>query len=131
METRIFKIHLDKRSKKTKEKVYNYYYIAQSYRDENGVSRKRRLHKLGSLSDDEANTYKMRIKAYNSTPGTYTSLNDISCFGYKSYLDVALISMLFNKFFPDNIFDHLLARILLLLKNVNIFRLILPYLCST
>lgn len=102
----MFKVHLEKTSKTVKGTTYNYYYISQSYRNEEGKTRKNRIQRLGKLTSNEINMYKSKIAAFNSDSSINLKLEELKLVASKSYLDIAVLSSIFDKLFPKDIFGN-------------------------
>jgi len=98
------RIHLNMRPRTKKDKTYRYYSLARSYRDENGDPKKEILEKLGQLSDLEVAAWKMRLAVFNGDITEMMNTNNIEFVDSKNYLDVALLSFLYDKIGLNDVF---------------------------
>ena len=88
-------LHLSWSECKYKNKRYRTYYLAQAFR-EDGKNKKRNIHKLGKLTDEEALEIKQLLKVLK-TPNTFTtSLDNIVVQSRYGYLDVATALEIWN-----------------------------------
>ncbi len=98
-------MHLNSKTSKSGKKIYEYYSLASSYRDTKGVSRKNILHNLGKLTAKEAKDWRFRLSVYN---GDITELLDMKKVQYvesKRYLDVALLSSIYDQLGFHKVFN--------------------------
>ena len=98
------RIHLNMRPRTKKDKTYRYYSLARSYRDENGDPKKDILQNLGQLGDLEVSAWKMRLAVFNGDVTEMMNANDIEFVDSKNYLDVALLSFLYDKIGLNDVF---------------------------
>ncbi len=93
------KLHLYHQPRKTVAKgTVNYYSIASSYR-EDGKNKKKIIHRLGRLTQDQADFYRSFLKNINEPSEiiSMTGLRDISIVDEKRYLDVLFFNELWKK----------------------------------
>jgi transposase len=89
-------MHLDWRTSKYKGKVYKSYGIAESYR-EGGKVKKKRLFTLGKLTDEQAAKIRLICKVISNPDEQVTTLANIVAQECVSYLDVAVVNQLWEK----------------------------------
>lgn len=97
------KLHLHFRSRKKSNKTYRYYSIASSYRKD-GKNLKNEFRYLGTLSDEEAQDYKLKLKVVNEDVSKLVSIDDIRFVDDKRYLDVALINQIYDRLKINEVF---------------------------
>ncbi|MEI8346562.1 MAG: hypothetical protein WCG27_03790 [Pseudomonadota bacterium] len=98
-------MHLNQRPRKKKDKTYTYYSLARSYRDENTKAPKKEIFEnLGTLTDDEIASWKMRLAVFNGDPTNLADIRQMEFVESKNYLDVALLSHLYDTLGLDNVF---------------------------
>jgi transposase len=88
-------MHLDWRTSKYKGKIYKSYGIAESYR-EDGKVKKRRLFALGKLTDEQAAKIRLILKVISKPDEQVTTLANIVAQESVSYLDVAVVNQLWE-----------------------------------
>ena len=91
-------MHLNYSTRTKGGKTYRYYSLAESYRDENKVPRKRVIKSLGKLTSEEVDKWKVLL-AVTTGKTEVTSLLDPSKLEFtdsKKYLDVAILSEVFD-----------------------------------
>ena len=89
-------MHLDWRTSKYKGKVYKSYGIAESYR-EGGKVKKKRLFTLGKLTDEQAAKIRLICKVISNPDEQVTTLANIVAHECVSYLDVAVVNQLWER----------------------------------
>ena len=89
-------MYLQTHPKKKKNDIYNYYSIAESYR-EDGKSKKRIITYLGKLSLEKAQQIRNVLKISQSTDTIVTTLDDLLFVDHWHYLDVAFLNHLWDK----------------------------------
>lgn len=89
-------MYLQTHPKKKKSDTYNYYSIAESYR-EDGKSKKRIITYLGKLSPEKAQQIRNVLKISKSTDTIVTTLEDLLFVDHWHYLDVAFLNHLWDK----------------------------------
>ena len=105
-------INLWDRSSSYKGKVYRSYALATNYTDENGKRKKLEVLKLGKLTKEAVNIWRMKLQILNSN-SEEISLADLNTVQYaesKSYLDIAILNYIYdilelNKVFNINELD--------------------------
>jgi transposase len=97
----------DKTSKKA-GKVYPYFSLATNYTDKNGNRKKNEILRLGRLTKEEAAIWRMKLKILNSKNDeiTLTDLNTIKYSDSKKYLDIAILSYLYDNLEFEKVFDY-------------------------
>jgi transposase len=88
-------MHLDWRTSKYKGKVYKSYGIAESYR-EDGKVKKKRLFALGKLTDEQAAKIRLILNVISHPDEQVTTLANIVAQESVSYLDVAVVNQLWE-----------------------------------
>lgn len=103
------RLNLDFQSKKLKDgTMRRYYSLAKSYRDENGKSQKNRIERLGALSNVEVKNWKLKLGYFNTEDiNEICHLSKIKIFSHKRYLDVAVISAIYDKLKIDKAFEYI------------------------
>ena len=92
------RLHLDFRSSKDKDESKRCYYLAKSYRDADNVSRKNRIEKLGRLTETEYKKWKLKLNFFNAENlDDICNLNELQIFSSRRYLDVAVMSAIYDK----------------------------------
>ncbi len=99
-------MYLLKQPKKQRGKIYNYYSIAESYR-EGGVSHIRILFRLGALTEEQAEKIRMVLKIYGDPDLVVAKFKDIIFQEHWQYLDIAVLHEIWNQWglphlFKDN-----------------------------
>jgi len=97
-------MYLLAQNKKYKGKVYKYYSIARSYRDENGISRTQVVQRIGKLSDTEARQLKYALKVAQAKEKEFIALDDIIFEDHKAYLDVSVLNWIWESSGLSSIF---------------------------
>jgi transposase len=81
--------------KKKKDEIYNYYSLAESYR-EDGKNKKRIITYLGKLSPEQAQQVRNVLKISMSTDTIVTTIYDLLFEDHWRYLDVAFLNHLWD-----------------------------------
>lgn len=102
-------MHLDWRTSKYKGKVYKSYGIAESYR-EGGKVKKKRLFKLGKLTDEQAAKIRLICKVISNPDEQVTTLANIVAQECVSYLDVAVVNQLWEQWQLSDAFTFDITR---------------------
>lgn len=89
-------MYLQTHPKKKKNNTYDYYSIAESYR-EDGKSKKRIITYLGKLAPEKAQQIRNVLKITPSTDTIVTTLDDMLFEDHWHYLDVAFLNHLWDK----------------------------------
>ncbi|KAF5413992.1 MAG: hypothetical protein C5S48_10520 [Candidatus Methanogaster sp.] len=89
-------MYLQTHPKKKKNDIYNYYSIAESYR-EDGKSKKRIISYLGKLTPEKAQQIRNVLKISLSTDSIIATLDDLLFVDHWHYLDVAFLNYLWDK----------------------------------
>lgn len=97
-------MHLSYSFSRYKEKKYKSYAIAESYREGKKV-KKRTIWPIGKLTDQQAEQIKLILKVAQDKGQFITQLKDIVVKDSKAYLDIALVSELWNYWQLDQAFD--------------------------
>jgi len=90
-------MHLNYSTRKKNGKTYRYYSIAESYRDENGVPRKKVIRSLGKLTPKEVDKWKFVLSAKESDISSLIDAAKAKFIDSKKYLDIALLSTVYDK----------------------------------
>ena len=88
-------MYLQTHPKKKKDDIYNYYSIAESYR-EDGKSKKRIISYLGKLTPEKAQQIRNVLKISLSTNTIVTTIDDLLFEDHWHYLDVAFLNHLWD-----------------------------------
>lgn len=96
-------MHLSYSFSRYKEKKYKSYAIAESYRVGKKV-KKRTIWPIGKLTDQQAEQIKLILKVAQGKGQFITQLKDIVVKDSKAYLDIALVSELWNYWQLDQAF---------------------------
>jgi len=88
-----------------KGQTYKSYSIAESYREGNRV-KKRILWRIGKLTEQQAEQIRLICKVVGDQDQLVTRLNDIVVQESKAYLDIALVSALWDRWNLDQAFDY-------------------------
>lgn len=99
----ITKLHLHWRVSQYQGKVYRSYSLARAHRQD-GKNRKEIVLKLGKLTEDEALRWRSFLQFAKNPNAILTTLNDIIVTDHYSYLDVAVVSALWDEWKLDSIF---------------------------
>jgi len=97
-------MHLSYSFSRYKEKKYKSYAIAESYREGKKV-KKRTIWPIGKLTDQQAEQIKLILKVAQGKGQFITQLKGIVVKDSKAYLDIALVSELWNYWQLDQAFD--------------------------
>lgn len=97
-------MYLLTQTKKQNDKTYKYYSIVQSYRKEKKTCI-RIIHRLGSLSDREAEQMRMVLKLSQPDKRAVLSVEDIIFFDHWQYLDVAILNCHWEEWQLCEVFD--------------------------
>jgi hypothetical protein len=82
---------------------YRSYALARAYR-EDGKNKKEVVLKLGKLSDDEAERWKLLLRAAKRPDATITTLEDVVCQAHFDFLDVAVVNAIWDEWRLDDVF---------------------------
>lgn len=99
------KLHLHWRSRTRGDKVYKSYSLAKAVW-ENGKNRKEIVLKLGSLSDEEAERWRLTLRAWKNPSILTADQQDIAIISNRAYLDVAVLKEMWNSWRLDEVFDQ-------------------------
>lgn len=102
-------MHLDYQTSKYKEKIYKFYHIAESYR-EDGKVKKKRLFPLGKLSDEQAQKIRLICKVISNPEEQVTTLANIVAQECVDYLDVAIVNQLWESWQLSEAFSFDVTR---------------------
>ncbi len=97
-------MHLSYSTSKYKGKTYKSYSLAESYRDGNKV-KKRRLCKIGKLTDRQAEQIKLICKVSKNREQIVCQLDNLVVKESKSYLDISIVNELWKKWKLDSAFE--------------------------
>ncbi|MGP8337193.1 MAG: IS1634 family transposase [Methanosarcinaceae archaeon] len=89
-------MYLQTHPKKKKNDTYNYYTLAESYR-EDGKSKKNIISYLGKLSPEKAQQIRNVLKISQSTDTIVATIDDLLFEDHLNYLDVAFLNHLWDK----------------------------------
>ena len=106
-------LHLHWRVSKHKEKSYRSYSLARAYRKD-GKNRKEICVKLGKLTDEAVNRWKVLLKAIKKPDAFVTTCDDITVTNHFAYLDTATVNAVWDYWELDKVFQNNGMR------NVNI-----------
>ena len=98
-------LHLHWRVSKHKEKSYRSYSLARAYRKD-GKNRKEICVKLGKLSDEAANRWRVLLKAIKKPDAFVTTCNDIVVTNHFAYLDIATVNAVWDYWKLDEVFQY-------------------------
>ncbi len=98
-------LHLHWRVSRHKEKSYRSYSLARAYRKD-GKNRKEICVKLGKLSDEAANRWRVLLKAIKKPDSFVTTCNDIAVTNHFAYLDVATVNAIWDYWKLDEVFQY-------------------------
>jgi len=98
-------LHLHWRVSRHKEKSYRSYSLARAYRKD-GKNRKEICVKLGKLSDEAANRWRVLLKAIKKPDAFVTTCDDIAVKNHFAYLDIATVNAVWNYWKLDEIFQY-------------------------
>src|SRR5665648_509368 len=88
-------MYLQQHPLKKKDDIYNYYSIAESYR-ENGKSKKRIIAYLGALTSEKVQQIRNVLKISISTDTIVTTLDDLIFEDHWHYLGIAFLNHLWD-----------------------------------
>jgi len=88
-------MYLQTHPRKKKDDTYNYYSIAESYR-EDGKSKKRIISYLGKLAPEKAQQIRNVLKMSKSTDTIVTNIDELLFEDHWNYLDVAFLNHLWD-----------------------------------
>jgi len=88
-------MYLQAHPKKKKDDIYNYYSLAESYR-EDGKSKKRIISYLGKLTPEKAQQIRNVLKISLSTDTIVTTIDDLLLEDHWHYLDIAFLNHLWE-----------------------------------
>ena len=88
-------MYLQQHPRKKKDDIYNYYSIAESYR-EDGKSKKRIIAYLGALTPEKVQQIRNVLKISISTDTIVTTLDDLIFEDHWHYLDIAFLNHLWD-----------------------------------
>ena len=97
-------MYLLTQSRKKKGKVYKYYRVARSYREGQKVHTEI-LHRVGKLSDEEANQMRVILKLQSGKGPSLTSLAEIVFSDHWQYLDVATLDHIWERWGLSSVLD--------------------------
>jgi transposase len=100
----ISKLHLHWRISQYKGNKYRSYSLARAYRSD-GKNRKEIVVKLGKLSDSEAERWRNILKAIKNPSSFLTTLDNIVVAEHYAYLDVAVVSAIWDEWELDEVFQ--------------------------
>ena len=98
-------LHLHWRASKHKEKSYRSYSLARAYRKD-GKNRKEICVKLGKLSDEAANRWRVLLKTIKNPDAFVTTCNDIAVTNHFAYLDIATVNAVWDYWKLDEVFQY-------------------------
>ncbi len=88
-------MYLQQHPRKKKDEIYNYYSIAESYR-EDGKSKKRIISYLGALTPEKAQQIRNILKINISTDTIVTTIDDLIFEDHWHYLGIAFLNHLWD-----------------------------------
>lgn len=100
------KLHLHWRVGKNGKKTYKSFSLAKAYRKD-GKNRKEIILKLGKLSDEEIEKWRIALHAAKNRDATSVDLDQIAITSHRAYLDVATILETWNSWELSKVFDSL------------------------
>ncbi|MFV1977224.1 MAG: IS1634 family transposase [Candidatus Scalindua sp.] len=89
-------MHLGYKTSRYKDKVYKYYFIAESYREGKKV-KKRIIWPIGKLTDAQRDQIKFICKSISKPSQVITTLENIVVQKSKPYLDLAIVNALWEE----------------------------------
>lgn len=99
------KLHLHWRPRTRGDKVYKSYSLAKAVW-ENGKNRKEIVLKLGPLSDEEAERWRLTLRAWKNPSILTADQQDIAIISNRAHLDVAVLKEAWNSWRLDEVFDQ-------------------------
>jgi hypothetical protein len=92
-------MHLYSQPKKTKEGIIGYYSLATSVKDADGAYRRKVVHRLGRLTDEQAAAYRAILKTIDrsSAMDGLCSIDQIVYKDDRRYFDVLVLSALWDQ----------------------------------
>lgn len=100
------KLHLHWRPRTRDGKVYKSYSLAKALW-ENGKNRKEIVLKLGPLSDEEAERWRLTLRALKNPSMLTADQKDIAIIANRAYLDIAVLKEAWNSWRLDEVFDQM------------------------
>lgn len=101
----IKKWHLKANPRKQNGKTFNYYDIAENYTDKQGKHQKRKIKYLGKLPPEKIPEIKLALRALNGKEFNLVDFSSISFVDSKKYLDIALLSHIYDSLGLGGAFD--------------------------
>jgi len=98
------KLHLHWGESTYQGKTYRSYSFARAYR-EDGKNRKEIVVKLGKLTEEEANRWRDILQMSRRPDAFLTTLEDLAVRKHFAYLDVAVVSAVWDEWGLDDVFD--------------------------
>jgi len=95
---------LKKSKKKYKEKSYNYYSLAESYREE-GKVKHRQIAKLGALTQEQAERIRLALKVQRVDHAYVGDLSDVVVKEHYQFLAVAVLDYFWRQFKLESFFS--------------------------
>jgi transposase len=101
-------MHLGSSTRRKNGVFYKYYSIVESFRNEEGKSRKRTIKPLGKLTPSEVKEWKFRLSLINGDikESDIMLIDQMEYVEAKKYLDVALLSNIYDQLGIGNIFNN-------------------------
>ena len=121
-------LHLHWGGNSYKGRQYRSYCLAKPYR-KNGKNRKLPVIKLGKLSDEEADRWKMLLEAIKKPGAFVTTMDDLATTKHYAYLDVAAVNAIWDYWNLDKLFigsDKREVPIATVARILTINRCIIP-----
>ena len=121
-------LHLHWGGNSYKGRQYRSYCLAKPYR-KNGKNRKQPVIKLGKLSDEEADRWKMLLEAVKKPGAFVTTMDNLVTTKHYAYLDVAAVNAVWDDWNLDKLFtgsDKREVSIATVARILTINRCILP-----
>ncbi|MBW1613823.1 MAG: IS1634 family transposase [Deltaproteobacteria bacterium] len=97
--------HLKSNPKRKNGKEYKYYEVAENYIDKEGKHQKKRIKYLGNLSDEKIEPLRLALKIFNGDNLVFALLDKIKYVESKKYLDVAILSHIYDALGLNRVFD--------------------------
>jgi hypothetical protein len=114
-------MHLSYSTSSYKGQTYKSYSIAESYREGQSI-RKRIIWRIGKLTDQQADQIRLILGVAQGIDQVITRMEDIVVQESRSYLDIAVVNHIWDRWRLDEAFDydetggplptHLIARIM-------------------
>ena len=99
-------LHLHHKPQKYKDRIFDYYAIAQSYRDEKNKNQKKTILNLGRLTKQEAADWRLKLKVINGDIKDIALTDELKFIDSKQYLDVAVLLRLYDTLGFEDVFSH-------------------------